>query len=191
MTTEPNPIQGVHMRIPISVRSVTGGSVMRRGLAVLLAALLCETLAGCYASQNAETTKETPNTPGVDGAVGMIVLDDVYLETADTVPAGGSVALRGAFTDESSQPDRLVSVTTPIAASVDLLEADGSPASGGIAVPAGGQLNATTGTVVLRLTGLIRELRPEAIVPVTFDFATAGRVTLHDVPAAVRVGGQL
>jgi copper(I)-binding protein len=190
MTTEPNPIQGVHMRIPTSVRSVTGGSVRRRGLAVLLATLLCGTLAGCYASQNAETTNETPGTPGVDGAVGMIVLDDVYLETADTVPAGGSVALRGAFTDESSRPDRLVSVTTPIAASVDLLPADGSPASGGIAVPAGGQLDATTGTVVLRLTGLTRELSPEGIVPVTFDFATAGRVTLHDVPAAARVGGQ-
>jgi copper(I)-binding protein len=190
MTTEPDPIQGVHMRIPTSVRSATGGPGRRRGLAVLLAALLCGTLAGCYASQNAETAKETPDTPGVDGTVGMIVLDDVYLETADTVPAGGSVALRGAFTDESAQPDRLVAVTTQIAASVELLEGDGSPAAAGIAVPAEGQVDATTGTVLIRLTGLTRELSPEAIVPVTFEFATAGRVTLRDVPAAVRVGGQ-
>jgi copper(I)-binding protein len=178
------------MRMSTSERPVGGRSGRCRAVAELFALLLCGSLAGCYASQNAETTKETPDTPGVDGAVGMIVLDDVYLETADGVPAGGSVALRGAFTDESSQPDRLVSVTTPIAASVELLEADGSPATGGLAVPAGGQLDATTGTVLLRLTGLTRELAPEAIVPVTFDFATAGRVTLHDVPAAVRVGGQ-
>jgi copper(I)-binding protein len=34
------------------------------------------------------------------------------------------------------------------------------------------------------LVGLTRELNPQAVVPVTFEFAKAGRVTLDDVPAA-------
>jgi hypothetical protein len=37
-----------------------------------------------------------------------MVLNDVFLETADTVPAGGSVALRASFTSQSLQPDRLI-----------------------------------------------------------------------------------
>jgi copper(I)-binding protein len=161
-----------------------------RPFAVLLAALLCGTLTGCYASQNAQTARETPDTPGVDGAVGMMVLDDVYLETAGTVPAGGSVALRGAFTDEAVQPDRLVAVTTPVAASVELLAPDGTVATDGIEVPAEGQVEAATGSVLIRLTGLTRALSPGAIVAVTFEFATAGSVTLDDVPAATPVQGQ-
>ncbi len=162
----------------------------RRARLVGLAALLCGALSGCYASQNAETVKETPDKPGVDGAVGMIVLDDVYLETADAVPAGGSVALRGAFTDESSEPDQLVAVTTPVAASVEMLAPDGSSATGGIAVPGGGQVDGTTGPVLIRLTGLTRELTAQATVPITFEFARAGRVTLEDVPAATTVRGK-
>jgi copper(I)-binding protein len=162
----------------------------RRASLVGLSAVLCGTLAGCYASQNAETSKETPDTPGIDGAVGMIVLDDVYLETADTVPAGGSVALRGSFTEESSQPDQLVAVTTPVAASVEMLAPDGSSAPGGIAVPGDGQVDATTGAVLLRLTGLTRELTAQATVPITFEFARAGRVTLDDVPAATTTTGK-
>jgi copper(I)-binding protein len=63
-------------------------------------------------------------------------------------------------------------------------------ATDGIEVPAEGQVDATTGSVLIRLTGLTRELRPGAIVPITFEFATAGRVTLGDVPAAAPVQGQ-
>ena len=167
----------------------------RRGarLVFLAVTLLCGTVAGCSAGQNAETARETSNTPGVDGAVGPMVLDDVFLETAATVPAGGSVALRAALTDQSALPGRLLAVTTPVAASVELLTADGTPATGGIAVPGDGQVDTTTGPVLIRLTGLTRSLSPQAIVPVTFDFGSAGRVTLDDVPAATpakRQGGE-
>jgi copper(I)-binding protein len=151
---------------------------------VLLAALLCGTLAGCDAGQKAQTLGQTPDTPGVDGAVGSMVLNDVYLETADTVPAGGSVALRAALTDQSAQPDRLVAVTTPVAASVELLQPDGAPAPDGIPVPGYGQVDATTGPVLIRLVGLTQALSPQAIVPVTFEFASAGIIALDDVPAA-------
>jgi copper(I)-binding protein len=120
----------------------------------------------------------------------MMVLDDVYLETAGTVSAGGSVALRGAFTDESTQPDRLVAVTTPVAASVELLQPDGTPVPDGISVPGNGQVDATTGPVLIRLVGLTQALSPQEIVPITFEFATAGRVTLDDVPAVAPAQAQ-
>jgi hypothetical protein len=158
----------------------------RRGarLVFLAVALVGGTLAGCSAGQVTQTAGQIPDTPGVDGAVGPMVLDDVFLETAATVPAGGSVALRAALTDRSALPDRFVAVTTPVAASVALLAPDGTPATGGLAVPGEGQVDATTGPVLIRLTGLTRSLSPQAIVPVTFDFGSAGRVTLDDVPAA-------
>ena len=175
---------------PLQRSRLPGGG--RRASLVLLAVLLSTTLAGCYASQNPQTLEDVPDTPGVDGAVGSMALDDVYLDTAVTVPPGGSVTLRAAFTDESPVPDRLVAVTTPIAASVELLQADGTVATTGIEVPGGGQVDATTGPVLVRLTGLSRALHPEEIVPITFEFEHAGRGTLEDVPAAtpVRARGQ-
>jgi copper(I)-binding protein len=154
----------------------------RAGL-VLLAVLLCGTLAGCYASRDAETLRETPYMAGVDGVVGAMRLSDVYLETADRVPAGASVVLRAAFADEGTQPDRLLAVTTPVATAVELLRPDGAIADRGIDVPGEGQVDATTGPVLVRLTGLTEALSPQEVVPVTFEFEHAGRVTLDDVPA--------
>ena len=154
---------------------------------VLGGALFGGTLAACSAGQTAETAKEIPDTAGVPGAVGSILLDDVYLETAGTVPPGGAATLRAAFTDQSPHPDRLIGVTTPAATAVELLASDGTPAPAGITVPADGQVDATTGSGLIRLTGLTAPLSPYAVVPVTFEFATAGRVTLDDVP--VRASG--
>jgi hypothetical protein len=37
-----------------------------------------------------------------------MVLGDVYLDAAVPAPAGGSMGLRAAFTNDASQPDRLV-----------------------------------------------------------------------------------
>ncbi|MCW2510820.1 MAG: hypothetical protein JWP68_3968 [Modestobacter sp.] len=159
----------------------------RPGLVLLAGGLLCGTLAGCDVGQQAATARETSLTAGVDGAVGLMVLNDVFLETADTVPAGGSIALRAAFTDQSPQFDRLVAVTTPAATSVELLDPDGTVVTGGIEVPAEGQVDATTGPVLIRLSGLTRALSPQAVVPVTFEFTSAGRVTLDDVPATMPV----
>jgi copper(I)-binding protein len=184
ISTSARPVAGAAARL-----SPFAAGRWRAGPA-LLAVLLSGTLAGCYASQNAQTLQETPYTPGVDGAVGAMVLNDVYLETADTVPAGGSVALRGSFTDDSAQPDRLVAVSTPAATSVELLQPDGTVAADGIEVPGDGQVDATTGPVLVRLSGLSRTLSPQSIVPITFEFENAGRATLDDVPVAAPAQGQ-
>ena len=106
------------------------------------------------------------------------------VESAVPVPVGGSVGLRAQLTNNSPRPDRLVAVTTPVTASVELLGSDGAVATGGIEVPGGGRVDARTGPVLIRLTGLTAGLHPEALVPITFEFANAGSVTLDDVPVA-------
>jgi hypothetical protein len=162
-----------------------------RSAAVLLGVvLLGGTLAGCSVGQYAETAWETPDTPGVDGSIGFMVLDDVYLEAAQTVPAGGSDTLRGAFTDQSMQPDRLTGVTSPVATAVEFLAPDGAVAPSGVEMPADGQRDAATGSPLIRLTGLTGPLTPQAVVPITFGFASAGRVTLDDVPVTVPTSGE-
>jgi periplasmic copper chaperone A len=174
----------------MSVSDATGrsrGTPRRRATArpVLVAAVLalCWPLAACSASQNDETQREIPDTAGVDASVGSVVLDDVFLDTATTVPAGGSVPLRAALTDDSDQPDRLLAVSSPSATSVALLDGGGAPSPGGIELPAEGSVDATTGPVRLLMEGLTAQLDAQGLVPVTFEFEHAGRVTVM-VPAA-------
>lgn len=148
------------------------------------AALLCAltlALAACDAGQDAETSRETPDTPGVDGSVGSVVLDDVFLDSDTAVDAGGSVPLRGALTNDAEAPDQLVSVTTPAAQSVQLLDADGAVSPAGIELPPGGQVDATTGPVRMRVEGVTAPIQTTQTVTITFVFTNAGEVQL-DVP---------
>jgi copper(I)-binding protein len=140
-------------------------------------------LAGCDAGNQAETTKETPDVAGADGTVGAISVDDVFLEADGTVPAGGEVPLRGALTNDAEQADRLVEVTTSAAESVQLLDEAGQASTDGIEVPAGGQVDVTTGAVRMQLEGVTGPIATTDTVPVTFVFESAGRVDL-DVPVA-------
>jgi periplasmic copper chaperone A len=144
-------------------------------------------LAGCDAGQEAETAQETPDVAGVDGTVGEVSLDDVFLDAEDTVEAGGSVPLRGVLTNDAEQADRLVGVSTPAAESVQLLDENGGPSTDGIEVPAGGQVEAVSGAVRMQLEGVTAPIAPTDTVSVTFTFATAGEVAL-DVPVTAGPG---
>src|SRR3712207_9244948 len=79
--------------------------------------------------------RSTPDVAGVDGTVGSVSLDDVFLDAEDTVEAGASVPLRGVLTNDAEQADRLVGVSTPAAGSVRLLDENGAPSADGIEVP--------------------------------------------------------
>ena len=140
-------------------------------------------LGGCAAGQEAETAEETPDVAGVDGTVGSVSLDDVFLDAEDTVEAGASVPLRGVLTNDAEQADRLVGVSTPAAESVQLLDESGAPRADGIELPAGGQVEAVSGAVRMQLEGVTAPIAPTDTVSVTFTFATAGEVAL-DVPVA-------
>ena len=140
-------------------------------------------LGGCDAGQEAETAQETPDVAGVDGTVGEVSLDDVFLDAEDTVGVGAAVPLRGVLTNDAEQADRLVGVSTPAAGSVQLLDESGQVSPDGIEVPAGGQVEAVSGAVRMQLEGVTAPIATTDTVRVTFTFATAGEVEL-DVPVA-------
>ena len=140
-------------------------------------------LGGCAAGQEAETAEETPDVAGVDGTVGSVSLDDVFLDAEDTVEAGASVPLRGVLTNDAEQADRLVGVSTPVAESVQLLDESGAPSADGIELPAGGQVEAVSGAVRMQLEGVTAPIATTDTVRVTFAFDRAGEVAL-DVPVA-------
>jgi copper(I)-binding protein len=147
------------------------------GLAVLLA------LSACNAGQDAEVSPGVPDVTAAHGTVGDMALDVVFIESGGTVMAGESAPLRGNFTNEGATPDRLMSVTTRAAGSIQLLDAEGLPSPQGIGIPAHGQVDAVNGLVRLQLTDALYSLPATEIVPVTLQFSGSGSVTL-DVPVA-------
>jgi copper(I)-binding protein len=144
-------------------------------------------LGGCAAGQEAETAEETPDVAGTDGSVGAVSLDDVFLDSEDTVEAGAAVPLRGVLTNDAEQADRLVGVSTPAASAVQLLDESGQVSSDGIELPAGGQVEAVSGAVRMQLEEVTAPIATTDTVRVTFTFATAGEVQL-DVPVAPSLG---
>jgi hypothetical protein len=140
-------------------------------------------LGGCSAGQEAETAEESPDVAGVDGTVGSVSLDDVFIEADGTIEAGASAPLRGVLTNGAEQDDDLLRVTTPAAESVQLLAEQGVPSPDGIAVPAGGQVDGSTGAIRMQLEGVTEPIEITDTVPVTFTFEHAGEVQL-DVPVA-------
>ncbi|MGY1690798.1 copper chaperone PCu(A)C [Geodermatophilus sp. SYSU D01105] len=165
------------MREPRPTRPSRRARWVAAGVAGVLA------LAGCDAGNDAETAEETPDVAGVDGTVGQVSLDDVFLDAEDTVAAGASVPLRGVLTNDAEEADRLVGVTTPAAESVQLLDESGAASPDGVELPAGGQVEAVTGPVRMQLEGVTGSIAPTDTVQVTFTFDRAGEVAL-DVPVA-------
>lgn len=156
---------------------------MRRTSVPAWAAAGLLVLGGCSAGQEAQTAQETPDVAGVDGTVGEVSLDDVFIEADGAIEAGGSAPLRAVLTNNAQQDDDLVGVSTPAAESVQLLAELGVPSPDGIAVPAGGQVDGTTGAIRMQLEGVTEPIETTDTVPVTFTFEHAGQVQL-DVPVA-------
>ena len=149
--------------------------------ATVVAAAVLAT-AGCATGQDAGTARETPDVAGVDGTAGQVAVDDVFLESADGVEPGEVVPLRGTLTNDGDHDDRLVRADSA-AGPVTLLGPDGAPAPDGIALPAGGQVEAVTGPVRMQLADAGVAVPATGSLPVTFVFAHGGEVRL-DVPVA-------
>jgi periplasmic copper chaperone A len=147
------------------------------GLALVLG------LSACNAGQDAEVTAGTPDVAHAHGDIGSEALDVVFLESGGSVLAGESAPIRGDFINQGATADRLISVSTPAAASVRLLDADGVPVPQGIDIPAHGEVDAVNGVVRLQLVDAFFPLAATQLIPVTFEFSGAGAVTL-DVPVA-------
>lgn len=96
------------------------------GAAVIGAMIAALALAGCSAGQVTQTSSQVPAVGGANSGVGQIAVRDVQIEFADQVEGGnvyargGNAPLRMTIVNAGAGPDRLVSVTSPVASSVQI-----------------------------------------------------------------------
>ncbi len=92
-------------------------------------------LAGCGAGQITQTDAQVSAVNGVNAVVGVIGVRDGYIEFGERVeganiyPRGGAAPLKMSIVNSGIEPDRLVSASSPAAASVEI--------SGDTEIPAG------------------------------------------------------
>jgi periplasmic copper chaperone A len=143
------------------------------GVAVATGALLA--LGGCAAGQRAQTAEETPVVDGVVADAGAMALRAVAVAAP---PSGGSYAKGGdaplqlVIVNNSRNDDRLVRVTTPAAADVQL-----SPTTLNVPALQARSIGFTDSEPAIQLHNLTQQLFPAQSFPITFQFAAAGSVT--------------
>jgi copper(I)-binding protein len=149
-------------------------NMARHWVGRLLLLVIPVLLTGCAARTFPDVPTTVMPQGGVNTTIGRMQLDDIWVEGPHGVAAGASAPLHLAMTNGSTHEDTLVRVTTPAARQVTLPR-------GGIAVPAGEQVNLEHHTDLL-LRGVRHALKPGQWFPMTFEFARAGAVTV-DVTA--------
>lgn len=162
-------------------------------------------LTGCAAGQQAETSQQEADIPGNNAEVKNMAIANATM----TYPRGEAVYPKGAtapidvvLINEALQSDRLLSVSSPYAASGRIsgtttipggtrLYSDGVPPGSApgprpAAEPGGsGPLDpAPVGPVQrpqvnIALVGLTQPIRPGVTIPITFTFARAGATTVQ------------
>lgn len=154
-------------------------SPIRRVLFAAVSAIALVVVAGCAAGQIAETAEEVSAVNGSEGGIGPIQLRNVTLAfpAGGVYRAGSDARVEFAAVNEANKPERLVNVSSTAAR--------GSQAPS-VAIGPQSILTASGNGPEVRLTGLTTELRASQTVPVTFTFASAGRVTLQ-VPVATPI----
>jgi hypothetical protein len=128
---------------------------------------------------------------GADGRIGQIAVTDALFAYPGPVPApvvyqpGAAANLEVTVINEGAQPDRLVSVSSPVAGGGEIVGDASLPAQHALTTgypgqPAGVTLPGTT-AIQVRLTGLTAEIRAGRTYPVVFAFDRAGAIRL-DLP---------
>lgn len=146
----------------------------------LAAALL---LAGCGSGQKAQTYQEKSVADATNDSVGTIAVRNLAVEG----PPTGTVLLQGSdapmtvtLVNEGGQDDTLVSVTTPAAASVDVVGPSRT-----LEVP---RLSSTGSAYSLRLRDLTSDIQTGTFIDLTLTFERNGVRTLI-VPVQVTPEG--
>lgn len=172
----------------------------RRGLVTAAAVLAVVPLAGgCAAGFAAQTLHERPVIDGVDTVVGKIHLDAVAVRppTGGVYPPGSTVDVYAVLINTGATTDTLLSVSSPVAASAEIVpgprvSATATPGVKPRATPTapapssvpivvlGGQLvRLFPGKTHIVLHGLTETRMPGQFIPVTFTFARAGSVQVR------------
>ena len=156
-------------------RASFGKTVARSTLIGGLALLAVPAVAGCEAGFNAPTLEFHAASGGAHTTVNEIQITNAFVLGAPAgavVPAGASASLFVSLFNNGSDNDKLVSVTAPnIASSVTIQGGD-------VTVPAEGAADLTGPKPVIVLKGLTRSLNGGMAINITFDFSTAGTITL-------------
>jgi copper(I)-binding protein len=189
--------------------------VRRIGIGLAVAAALLTS--ACAAGQHAQTADEQSTLDGVNASVGTIDLRALVIEApaGSTVyyPVGSDLQLKLVIVNNATRPDRLTSITSPVArdwgafnttADADqvvsahaapTLPSSTAPASSAAPLPTALKSVTITGNGrvgyatpeakgALLLVHATRQVYPGTSVPLTFTFANAGKITVQ-VPVAL------
>ncbi|WP_226352116.1 copper chaperone PCu(A)C [Pseudonocardia sp. ICBG601] len=156
------------------------------------AALTGLLLSGCGTGQISQTSRQVAAVNGANVTVGSVDLRDVQI-AYPTTPAGpdalyrqgGAAPLVATLVNTAPVADRLLSVTSPAAASVQIQGDPTMPQDIALVSPGNLQLSPTNAKrVQLVAEGLTRPVPAGAQIPMTFVFEKAGSVTVT-VPTGV------
>jgi copper(I)-binding protein len=160
-------------------------TTVRRTTTLLAAALLPFALSACGVGLDPQTYRERTTQDASNTQLGDLALRNVAIQPPaagqNELAAGSDAQLTLAIVSTSAEADTLTSVTTPAAASTQLVDGSGHGVST-VTVPANGTAGYGDFGVVLR--GLTKALRPGMYVDVTFAFQNNGRATFQ-VPVKV------
>ncbi len=158
------------------------------GRAVAATALLLTPLAGCGAGQIAHTAEIQSVVDGTTARIGDIsILDAQFLFTGsirgdEVYPVGANAPLHLTIVNSGDTPDRLVRVTSPVAASGVVVGPTTVPANGSLTA---GQVGPVAGIelpdedeAVIGLVELATPIRSGLTYPVVFEFERAGQIAL-------------
>ena len=97
------------------------------GAAVVTSAVIgAIALAGCSAGQITQTSTQVPAVVGANANIGPVAVRDAQIEFsaepqgANIYPVGGTAPLKMSIANSGGQPDRLVSASSPAAASIEI-----------------------------------------------------------------------
>ena len=176
----------------------------------LAAVVLSLVVAGCSNGLHPEVQKVQAANNAVQGKVGDIRITDVYFvtPTGKAAPQGSSLDFYVYIYNEGNQPDTLSDVTSD-AGTISMVGSlsSASPSASKSSAAGGASPAASSGSAVslgvqpltaidlespdgphLQLTGLSKDITPTDFITVTFDFATAGPISLR-VPVEIAPGG--
>ena len=145
-----------------------------RCTAAALALLGVATLAGCGAGRDAQTYQERRQADSTTTSVGDLVLSNVAVqppEDGDLYEVGEDAEAVVFITNKGREDDRLVSVTSPSAQNVVILDENDEPGR-----PAEPGLVQERAQVTLLLEGLKQPLRTGEYIAMSFRFQQAGTV---------------
>ena len=149
----------------------------------LAAAALALALSACGANFEAQTYQEQSTSVGNNSAVGSIDIRNIAIVPGSdgTVPKGSDADVQMTLANDSGDDDRLLSASTPAAASVAVVDRRTGTTATDLTIPRFGTTGTQSGLVLRSLTG---NLRSGQTVPLTLRFERNGEVTVT-VPVAV------